>query len=49
MTEPTDDYNRSVAMLVAKIEALIVRLEVLRADTSEVLRELRELRGNRPE
>jgi hypothetical protein len=44
-----EDYDRSVALLAAKIEALIVRLEVLQSDASKVIRELRELRGRRRE
>jgi hypothetical protein len=44
MTEAAEGHDRAMALIAAKIEALIVRLEVLQADASQLLEELRALR-----
>jgi hypothetical protein len=47
MTEAAEDHDRAMALIAAKIEALIVRLETMRAEARGLEAELETLRSRR--
>jgi hypothetical protein len=43
MTEPTDDYDRAVALIAAKLDALILSVAAMRATLAQLEAEMERL------